>query len=79
MKYTIETTETGCIETLEFSDGSKFEKRTERTDCGCTSLDDEFSEQLEENGFCEEILDKVYDLFDGFIALEFLGIAELDC
>lgn len=79
MKYTIETTETGCIETLEFSDGSKFTRRNEKTDTGCRCLDDEFSEQLEENGFCEEILDKVYDLFDSFIALEFMEIAELDC
>ena len=78
MKYVIETTENGCIETLEFSDGSKFARRNERTDCGCKALDDDFAEQLEENGFCEEILDKVYDLFDGFIALEFLELAELD-
>lgn len=79
MKYVIETTEYGCIETLEFSDGSKFTRRNERTECGCKALDDEFSEQLEEQGFCEEIIDKVYDLFDSFMSLSFLEIAELDC
>lgn len=79
MKYTVETTEYGCIETLEFSDGSKFTRRSERNDFGCTFLDDDFSEQLGEAGFCEEVIDKVYDLFDNFMSLSFLEIAELDC
>lgn len=78
MKYVIETTEYGCIETLEFSDGSKFTRRNRKTDTGCKALDDEFNEQLETDGFCEEILEKVYDLFDSFFALEFLELAELD-
>ena len=78
MKYTIETTDNGCVETLEFSNGSKFTKRTERTGGGCKALDADFAEQLEEAGFEEEILDKVYDLFDGFLALDFLKLAELD-
>ena len=78
MKYVIETTENGCVETLEFADGSKFTRRNERTDFGCKALDNDFNEQLEENGFCEEILDKVYDLFDGFLPIEFLGLAELE-
>lgn len=78
MKYTIETTENGCVETLEFADGSKFTKRSERTDFGYKSLDNDFSDQLEENGFCEEILAKVYDLFDGFITIDFLSLAELE-
>lgn len=78
MKYIIETTENGCIETLEFSDGSKFTKRTTRTECGCRREDDDFAEQLERDGFCEEIIDKVGDAFDGFGSLHFLEIAELD-
>lgn len=77
MKYVIETTEYGCVETLEFSDGKKFTRRNKRTDCGCKALDDEFSEQLEEAGYDEEILDKVYDLFDSFLALEFMQLSEL--
>lgn len=79
MKYTIETTENGCVETLEFTDGSKFVKRSERTENGCKGLDRDFATQLELDGFCEEIVEKVNELFDGFMSLEFLGLAELDC
>jgi hypothetical protein len=78
MKYVIETTEYGCIETLEFSDGSKFTRRNERTDCGCKAIDDEFDVQLVKDGFCEEIVEKVDELFSGFFSLHFLEIAELD-
>lgn len=78
LKYTIETTENGCIETLEFSDGSKFTKRSTRTEHGCQSEDDGFAEQLERDGFCEEIIDKVWDSFDEFGSLNFLEIAEFE-
>lgn len=79
MKYAIETTETGCVETITFNDGSTFTKRHTRTDFGSKAEDDEFCEQMERDGICEEILDQVYDLFDGFFASNFMSIAELDC
>lgn len=78
MKYVIETTETGCVETITFNDGSTFSKRHTKTDLGSREEDDEFCEQMEKYGICEEILDKVYDLFDGFFASEFMEIAELE-
>ena len=78
MKYTIETTEYGCIETLEFSDGSKFTRRNERTYYGCKAIDDEFDVQLVKDGFCEEIVEKIDELFSGFFSLHFLELAELD-
>lgn len=78
MKYIIETTENGCVETLEFANGSKFTRRSDKTECGCKSLDDDFADQLEEEGFCGEVVDKVYDLLDGFFTLEFLELAEFD-
>lgn len=77
MKYVIESTENGCIETLEFADGSKFTKRSERTSYGCKSLDKDFTSQLEDYGFCAEIVEKVTDMFDGFGSLDFLGLTEL--
>lgn len=77
MKYTIETTEYGCVENLELSNGEKFTRRHERTDSGCKSPDDEFGTQLEEKGFSEEITEVAYDIFDGFFALDFLELAEL--
>ena len=78
MKYTIETTETGCLETIELHDGSKYTKRSERTKYGARSIDDELSDQMEADGICGEIVEKVYDLFDGFGALDFMKIAEMD-
>lgn len=75
MKYTIETTEKGCIETLEVK-GKIFTKETYRTYYGCSSNDVNFAEQLEECGYDDEILDRVNDLYDGFAALEFLELAE---
>ena len=78
MKYVIETTETGCVETITFNDGSTFSKRHTKTDFGSREEDDEFCEQMERDGICKEILDKAYDLFDGFFASELMEIAELD-
>lgn len=77
MKYTIETTDDGCVETLEIG-GDKFTKAHKRTVDGCQAKDDEFHEQLEAAGYCEEILDLVYETYDGFQALNFLKLAELE-
>lgn len=76
MKYSIETTENGCIERLEIA-GEKLESETVETDFGCQGLGKCFVDQLEEMGFSAEILDKVDDTFGGFITLEFLKLKEL--
>lgn len=79
MKYVIETTENGCVEIIVLSDGRQYSKRHVRTDCGGTiTRDDDFCERMKRDGICEEILEKVFDLFDGFIASDFMDIAELD-
>ena len=77
MKYAIEITDDGCVETLEFPNGEKFTKRSKRTNFGCQSIDDDFSEQMERAGYADEIIDAVYDLFDGFGSLEFLELVDL--
>lgn len=77
MKYCIETTDNGCIETLEMSENQKFQRETNRTEYGCTTSDPDFSEQLEEAGYCDEIVEKVYDLYDGCETLDFIQMAEL--
>ena len=79
MKYVIETTNDGCIETIELHDGTKFVKRHTKTGYGAKSEDEEFADQMEKNGICDEMVNKVYDTFDGFIASDFMDIAELDC
>lgn len=78
MKYTIETTEKGCIETITFRDGRQYSKRHTRTSFGSQAEDDEFYEQMEKDGICEEMLNGVYDLFDGFIVSDFMNLAEWD-
>lgn len=79
MKYTIETTEDGCVETLELSDGKRYVKNTKKIDGGCSSVDDDLDKQMEQDGICAEILERVYEQFDGIHALDFLELAELDC
>lgn len=79
MKYTIESTENGCIETIELDDGSKYTKRHTRTSFGSTCDDDDFSEQMEKDDICEEIVEMVFDTFDGIIASNFMDISEIDC
>ena len=79
MKYTIETTNNGCIETIELTNGKKFQKRNERTYFGYRALDDEFNEQMESDGIDnEEFLEKVFDLFDGFNAINFIELSEIE-
>lgn len=77
MKYTIEVVDDVCVETLEFPNGDQFTKKSERTDYGCHSLDDDFSEQMEQAGYADEIIDAVYDLLDGCLSLDFLQLDEL--
>lgn len=79
MKYTIETTEHGCVEALELHDGSKYTKRHTKTSFGSQCENEGFAEQMEADGICEEILERVSDVFDGFLPSEFMDIAELDC
>lgn len=77
MKYCIETTDNGCIETLEISDKEKFQRESIRTEYGCSSSDPDFADQLEAAGYCGEIVEKVYDLYDGCETLDFMQLAEL--
>ena len=77
MKYTIEITDEGCLETLEFPNGDKFTKRSKRISHGSQGIDNDFSDQLEDAGYPEEILDAVYNMFDGFCSLDVLGLDDL--
>lgn len=77
MKYCIETTDNGCIETLEISEGEKFQRESIRTEYGCSCSKPDFADQLEAAGYCEEIVEKVYELYDGCETLDFIELAEL--
>ena len=64
MKYTVETTETGFIETLEV--GGRVRVKHWTGDGGHVECNDkEFADQLEALGIAdEEILNRVYDTLD---------------
>ena len=68
MKYTVETTENGVNETLEL-DGTIYKKEWTRREDGCFESSQKcFSEQLEEDGYSGELVAKVDEVFDGFLA-----------
>lgn len=79
MKYIIETTETGCVETLELNDGRKYVKRHTRTALGLRGEDQDFAVQMKEDGISDELLEAVDENFDGFLAIYFVEMSELDC
>ena len=76
MKYCIETTDKGCVETLEIGK-EKFQRESIKIKGGCQALGKSLAKQLEEAGYCEEIVEKVDEIYDGFEDLDFLGLAEL--
>ena len=78
MKYTVETTENGCKETLEFEDGTKLIAETERTCFGCEGTTPSLASQAEEQGFSDEIVEKIDELCSGINAYDFLELAELE-
>lgn len=77
MKYTIEASDGICTESLEFPNGDKFVKRSERTSYGSCNIDNDFSEQLEHAGYSDEIISVVGELFDSFLSLDFLELDDL--
>lgn len=76
MKYSIETTDKGCVETLEIGE-EKFQRESIKIKGGCRALGKSLAKQLEEAGYCEEIVEKVDEIYDGFEDLDFLELAEL--
>ena len=78
MKYSIETTENGCIETLEMPNGRQYEKKSARTNRGLKQSCEFAEEMAEDMGdeYDEDILDLVSEMFDGFFALDFVKLCE---
>lgn len=73
MKYSVETTPDGYIETLEIK-GKEYKKRWSNDRC----KDDDFYEQMEVDGYDKSLLDAVYDNIDGsFFASEVADIKEI--
>lgn len=71
MKYSIEITDNGYVETLEVN-GKEYKKHwTSANGCSICS-DDDFCEQMQADGYSEEIVDSICESIDGsFFADEF--------
>lgn len=78
MKYTIESTGHICVETIELSDGSIYKKEHTRTDFGSKCDDADFETQMRMDGICPEIYEQVSHVFDGFLSLAVMNIAEME-
>ncbi len=64
MKYTVTTTENGFIAELEF-EGKTYREEWVETDCGFSTNDGEFNEQLAEDGVeDEQLLNAIWDCID---------------
>lgn len=64
MKYAVMTTENGFIEELEFK-GKTYRMTWFETDYGFSSDDQEFSQQLAEDGIEDDcLLDEIWNVFD---------------
>lgn len=76
MKYTIETTDTGCIETLETNNGT-FSTEWKKIGFGqYQSQGETLVDQMEAAGFDDDALDVAYELHDGSYELDFMRLAK---
>lgn len=75
MKYSVDIENGIAKETLVFN-GKKYIRTTKATDFGSSSIDMDFSEQMENEGLPADTLDQIYDTLDGFLVGDLLGIAE---
>lgn len=76
MKYTIETTDTGCIETLETNNGT-FSVEWKKVGFGqYLSQGETLVDQMEAAGFDDAALDMVFDLYDGNYEVDFIQLAK---
>lgn len=71
MKYSIETTEDGVVETLEINGAVYMQEwvRVAQGHLGCKQRD--FARQMIEDGLNDELIEKIEEIFDGFIASDF--------
>lgn len=66
-----------CGTKEQLHDGRKYTKHSVKTEYGSKASDYNFSNQMEADGICEEIFEKVEELFDSFFADDFMEIAEM--
>lgn len=72
MKYTIQLTGHGCIETLELKDGTKLSVEWVGDFWEIKSKNPSLTDQLKKLGYDEEILEAAENLFDGMHTMDFV-------
>ena len=77
MKYSVEIENGIAKETLVFN-GKEYVRTTKKTDFGFSSIsnDLDFSEQMENEGLLNDVIDQINDTLDGFLADKLIAIAE---
>lgn len=75
MKYSVEIKNGIAKETLVFN-GKEYVRTTEKTDFGSTCDDMDLSEQMENEGLSDDVLEQIFDTLDNFLVSELLDIAE---
>ena len=76
MKYTIETTDTGCIETLETNNGTFSTEWKEIGFGQFQSQGETLVDQMEAAGFDDAALDVAYVFHDGSYVFDFMRLAK---
>lgn len=77
MKYTIETTDTGYIETLETNNGTFSAEWKEMGFSQYPSQGETLVDQMEAAGFDDATLNVAYDLYNENWELDFMRLAKL--
>lgn len=77
MKYTIETTDTGYIETLETNNGTFSAEWKEMGFSQYPSQRETLVDQMEAAGFDDATLNVAYDLYNENWELDFMRLAKL--
>lgn len=75
MKYSVEIKNGIAKETLVFN-GKEYVRTTKQTEYGSTCDDMDFSEQMENEGLSDDVLEQIYDTLDEFFVSELIDIAE---
>ena len=77
MRYIIETTEKGCVETLELDDGRKFSDEWVKTFGRYQTTGPSLETQLEDTLYRYQILNKIRGIFNRTLVRDFIDLADL--
>lgn len=75
MKYSVEIENGVAKETLIFN-GKEYMRTSRITNYGSVSDDEDFNEQMENEGLPNDVLNQIYDTLDGLFVNDLLDVAE---